>query len=104
MESPLGIPEEPPEPLSFEIDLFPLHELLDPIPEHCPQPVSLDIDLHPLSDLVPPIPDVAPETPSLVVDLHRAECNSPPSSPESTVCVQSVWFRYQLTYESWWFV
>lgn len=73
MYNPQSVPDEAPEPISFSIDLFPLHDLLNPIPEHDPNPQSPSIDLHPLDELLPPIPQMTPQETSLIVDLHEAD-------------------------------
>jgi hypothetical protein len=87
------IPDEPPEPLSFFIDLIPLEDLQGPIPSHSPASISVDLysledlvdpipdhdigqqslyfDLHPLGDLLPPIPDATP--PSSSFELHDSQ-------------------------------
>ena len=63
-ESSNPIPEEPPEPLSFSIDLQPVEDL---VPEHDPSPgiISFDLLNAEPEDVLPPIPEAVP-TPSLI--------------------------------------
>lgn len=62
-------PEEPPEPLSFTIDLIQLEDLTDQNPQN--SPMSFSIDLFPLAEFVdpPPQPDAEPQ--SLFLELHE---------------------------------
>ena len=61
--------EEPPEPLSFTIDLIQLEDLADKDPQN--SPMSFSIDLSPLAEFVdsPPQPDAGPQ--SLRLELHE---------------------------------
>ena len=61
-ESSNPIPEEPPEPLYFSIDLQPVEDL---VPEHDPSPGIIAVDLLNAEDILPRIPEAVP-TPSLI--------------------------------------
>jgi hypothetical protein len=85
-ESSSFIPEIPPEPLSFYIDL----ELIDSlVPEDDPSPKIIAIDLLNVEDILPPVPEAVP-TPTLIssklevqpqsglhVPQHEARTSSP---------------------------
>ena len=62
-------PEEPPEPLSFTIDLIQLEDLTDQNSQN--SPISISIDLLPLADLVDPLPQPEVEPQSLFLELHE---------------------------------
>ena len=59
-ESINPIPEEPPEPLCFSIDLQPVEDL---VPEHDRSPEVISVDLLNVKDILPRIPAAVP-TPS----------------------------------------
>lgn len=62
-------PEEPPEPLSFTIDLIQLEDPTDQNPQD--SPMSFSIDLSPLAEFVDPPPQPETEPQSLFLELHE---------------------------------
>jgi WD40 repeat protein len=74
-----SVPEEPPEPLTFSIDLVPLKDLIGQIPEDLHKP-HLIIDLCPLHNLLPPIPEIPPQDESVAIGLHMIDNNLQMSS------------------------
>ncbi|KAF7965675.1 hypothetical protein HWV62_42364 [Athelia sp. TMB] len=64
------VPEAPPEPLSYRIDLFPLGDIKESIPDVAPQPASLFLELHPGSEQ-PSLPEISivPAADSLLHEL-----------------------------------
>ncbi|KZP15480.1 hypothetical protein FIBSPDRAFT_1048124 [Athelia psychrophila] len=70
------IPDEPPSPRSYWIDLNPIEDTAHErrcIPEEPPVPLSCWIDLRPIEDYKGLIPEVAPEAPSTFLDLRPLE-------------------------------
>ena len=60
--------EEPPEPLSFTIDLIQLEDLTNPNLQN--SPISYSINLTPLADFVDPTPTHDAQPQSLFLELH----------------------------------
>lgn len=58
-ERSILIPEEPPSPISYWIDLHPLDDCIKDVPEISPEPLCLRLDLHPLDD-ANSTPEVSP--------------------------------------------
>ena len=84
-ESINPIPEEPPEPLCFSIDLQPVEDL---VPEHDPSPGVISVDpfnanmrrswelpvhISSTSESINPIPEVPPEPLRFSIDLQPVE-------------------------------
>lgn len=70
------IPDEPPSPRSYWIDLNPIEDTAHErrcIPEEPPVPLSCWIDLRPIEDYKGLIPEIAPEAPSTFLDLRPLE-------------------------------
>jgi hypothetical protein len=64
----LSTPEEPPEPLSFTVDLIRLEDLTDLNLQN--SPISFSIDLTPIADFVDPPPKHDAEPQSFFLELH----------------------------------
>lgn len=82
---PEAIPDEPPSPRSYWIDLHPIEGAGREsgfIPEESPEPFSYWIDLRPIGGLVA---EVAPEPTSIFLELHPLDDSSTPEiSPSPT--------------------
>ncbi|KZP28243.1 hypothetical protein FIBSPDRAFT_267324 [Athelia psychrophila] len=63
------VPEVPPEPQSYWIDIFPIDTSLPAVPECAPEPQSQWIELHPVDSAVNNITESAPEPQSHWIDL-----------------------------------
>lgn len=84
------IPDEPPSPRSYWIDLHPIEDAgYGHISEVPPVPLSHWIDLRPIDDCKDLIPEFVPEPASMFLDLHPLEDSSvfevPPSPAEFTL-------------------
>lgn len=87
---PRTIPDEPPSPRSYWIDLHPIEDAgYGHISEVPPVPLSHWIDLRPIDDCKDLIPEVVPEPASTFLDLHPLEDSSvfevPPTPAEFTL-------------------
>ncbi|KZP15482.1 hypothetical protein FIBSPDRAFT_1048126 [Athelia psychrophila] len=86
---PGTIPDEPPSPLSYWIDLHhiegakadPLGHENGLIPEEPPTPLSHWIDLRPIEDHESLVPDVAPEPTSTFLELYPLDHSAVPEVP-----------------------
>ncbi|KZP28260.1 hypothetical protein FIBSPDRAFT_1039685 [Athelia psychrophila] len=78
------VPEVPPEPQSYWIDIFPIDDSLPAFPECAPEPQSQWIDLQPI-DHANNIPESAPEPQSQWIDLvpiDECTCGTFNAAPE----------------------
>ncbi|KZP15486.1 hypothetical protein FIBSPDRAFT_867234 [Athelia psychrophila] len=88
------IPDEPPSPRSYWIDLHPIEDLYSKmgppgqdsggfVPVEPPEPLSHWIDLQPIDVYGNSVPEIHPEPSSLFMELHPLDEESTASAPEA---------------------